>query len=191
MTRRDGQVRYALIQTTEKLPHGARLVAHGTSGHGSRPLRTNAIVHLSRAVEKIAHVGSAHALQRHHALLLRETGRRQQSGGSGALQRICSIRRKSAAAREYLAEHEPGHYSMLHTSISPNIITGGFQINVIPSEAEATLDIRALPDEDMPKFFELMRKVINDPAVRLCRNRATTPPGRAAVADRHRSLQGH
>ena len=33
----------------------------------------------------------------------------------------------SAAAREYLAEHEPRHYSMLHTSISPNIISGGFQ----------------------------------------------------------------
>ena len=51
--------------------------------------------------------------------------------------------KKSAAAREYLAEHEPNHYSMLHTSISPNIISGGFQVNVIPSEATATLDIRA------------------------------------------------
>jgi acetylornithine deacetylase/succinyl-diaminopimelate desuccinylase-like protein len=35
---------------------------------------------------------------------------------------------------------------MLHTSISPNIIQGGFQSNVVPSEATATLDIRALPD---------------------------------------------
>jgi hypothetical protein len=40
---------------------------------------------------------------------------------------------KSAAAREYLAEHEPGSYSMLHTSISPNMIKGGYQVNVIPS----------------------------------------------------------
>jgi acetylornithine deacetylase/succinyl-diaminopimelate desuccinylase-like protein len=42
---------------------------------------------------------------------------------------------------------------MLHTSISPNIITGGYQINVIPSTAEATLDIRALPDENLPAFY--------------------------------------
>ena len=50
---------------------------------------------------------------------------------------------KAPAIREYLAENDPGTYSMLHTSISPNIITAGYQINVIPSEAEATLDIRA------------------------------------------------
>jgi acetylornithine deacetylase/succinyl-diaminopimelate desuccinylase-like protein len=83
---------------------------------------------------------------------------------------------KSAAAREYLAENEPGHYSMLHTSISPNIITGGFQVNVIPSEATATLDIRALPDEDMPKFLELMKQVINDPAVEIVPNASNHRP---------------
>jgi acetylornithine deacetylase/succinyl-diaminopimelate desuccinylase-like protein len=54
-----------------------------------------------------------------------------------------------AAAQEYLAVNEPRLYSTLRTSISPNIIKGGYQANVIPSEAEVTLDIRALPDEDM------------------------------------------
>jgi acetylornithine deacetylase/succinyl-diaminopimelate desuccinylase-like protein len=89
---------------------------------------------------------------------------------------------KAPAVREYLAEHEPGHYSMLHTSISPNIISAGYQINVIPSEAQATLDVRALPDEDMPAFLELMRKVINDPEIEViseARNkRPTAPPSR-------------
>jgi hypothetical protein len=32
-----------------------------------------------------------------------------------------------AAAQEHLALHEPRHHSMLRTSISPNIITGGYQ----------------------------------------------------------------
>ena len=35
--RRNGEIRYALVQTAEKLPKGATLVAHGISGHGSRP----------------------------------------------------------------------------------------------------------------------------------------------------------
>ena len=85
---------------------------------------------------------------------------------------------KSAAARHWLAENEPGTYSMLHTSISPNIIQGGFQSNVAPSEATATLDIRALPDEDMPAFYELMRKVIDDPQVEIVPNAASSrqPP---------------
>jgi acetylornithine deacetylase/succinyl-diaminopimelate desuccinylase-like protein len=31
-------------------------------------------------------------------------------------------------------------------------------MNVIPSEAEATIDIRALPDEDVPAFYDEMRR---------------------------------
>jgi acetylornithine deacetylase/succinyl-diaminopimelate desuccinylase-like protein len=72
---------------------------------------------------------------------------------------------KAPAIREYFAENDPGVYSMLHTSISPNIIQAGYQVNVIPSQAEATLDIRALPGENIDQFYDMMRKVINDPAV--------------------------
>jgi acetylornithine deacetylase/succinyl-diaminopimelate desuccinylase-like protein len=65
---------------------------------------------------------------------------------------------------------------MLHTSISPNMISGGYQTNVIPSEARATLDVRALPDEDMPKFYELMRQVIDDPSVEIVPNDRNNRP---------------
>jgi acetylornithine deacetylase/succinyl-diaminopimelate desuccinylase-like protein len=67
--------------------------------------------------------------------------------------------------QEYLAINKPRLYSTLRTSISPNIIKGGYLRNVIPSEAEATLDIRALPDEDFPALLAQLRKVINDPAI--------------------------
>jgi acetylornithine deacetylase/succinyl-diaminopimelate desuccinylase-like protein len=164
VVRRGGEVKYALIQTTEKIPRGAQLVAHGPSGHGSRPLRTNAILHLSRAVEKIAmwdppmrfNDTTRYYFEKLATLSAPEEAARYKALFDPA---------RSAAAREYLAEHEPGHYSMLHTSISPNLIAGGYQVNVIPSEARATLDVRALPDEDMPAFYETMRKVIDDPAV--------------------------
>src|SRR5271154_2113480 len=39
INRKAGQVRYALIQTAEKLPGGVTLVSKGPAGHGSRPLR--------------------------------------------------------------------------------------------------------------------------------------------------------
>ena len=54
---------------------------------------------------------------------------------------------------------------MLRTSVSPNIFTGGYRSNVIPSEAKATLDVRALPDEVPAKFLEDVKRVVNDPAV--------------------------
>jgi acetylornithine deacetylase/succinyl-diaminopimelate desuccinylase-like protein len=176
--RRAGKLVYATVETTEKQPKGAVLVSKGPAGHGSRPLRSSAVVHLARAVatiaawepptrfndttrlyfEKLAAVSDPESAQRYKDLF---------------------IPAKSAAAREYLAENEPGLYSMLHTSISPNIIEAGYQINVIPSEARATLDIRALPDEDIDAFYATMRKVINDPAVELMPETRNQRPGAA------------
>jgi acetylornithine deacetylase/succinyl-diaminopimelate desuccinylase-like protein len=176
VVRREGQVRYALIQTAEKLPRTTELVAHGVSGHGSRPLRSNPILHLSRAVEKIAMWDPP--------MRFNDTTRFYFERLAGVSSPEIAARynalfdpAKSAAVREYMAEHEPGQYSMLHTSISPNMISGGYQTNVIPSEARATLDVRALPDEDMPKFYELMRQVIDDPAIEIVPNARNNRPG--------------
>ncbi len=55
-------------------------------------------------------------------------------------------------------------------------------MNVIPSEAEATIDVRALPDEDISAFYEEMRRVIADPAVTIepltAGARPVAPPSR-------------
>jgi acetylornithine deacetylase/succinyl-diaminopimelate desuccinylase-like protein len=70
-----------------------------------------------------------------------------------------------AAAFEYLREHEPRHASMLISSISPNIIQAGYRVNVIPSEAKATFDVRLLPGDDADKFLEAVRALVKDPGV--------------------------
>ncbi len=176
--RKDGKIQYAVVQTTEKQPRGARLVAHGPAGHGSRPMRTNAILHLSRAVEKVAmwdppmrfNDTTRYYFEKLATISTPEEAARYKGLFDPA---------KAPAIREYLAENDPGAYSMLHTSVSPNIFQAGFQVNVIPSEATATLDIRALPDEDMPAFLDLMRKVINDPTVEVVTESRNQRPGAA------------
>ena len=54
VNRKNGQARIAYVQTSEKRPMPARLVAHGPAGHGSRPMQQSAIVHLAQAIAKIA-----------------------------------------------------------------------------------------------------------------------------------------
>jgi acetylornithine deacetylase/succinyl-diaminopimelate desuccinylase-like protein len=54
---------------------------------------------------------------------------------------------------------------MLHTSVVPTVLIGGFKSNVIPPEAEAEIDIRALPDENMTEFLRQMSSLVNDPSV--------------------------
>src|SRR5258707_4886236 len=48
-----GVAKYTTVETLEKIPRGIELVAHGISGHGSIPLKSNAIVHLASAVSKV------------------------------------------------------------------------------------------------------------------------------------------
>ncbi len=191
VTRRNGKIAFATIETTEKVPRGARLVATGVAGHGSRPMRSNAIVHLSRAVEKIAMWDPPMRLNDTTRTYFEKLA---QISGPEDAQRFRDLLNpeKSAAVREYFAEKEPTFYSMLHTSISPNIIQGGFQSNVIPSEATATLDIRALPDEDIEAFYEQMRKVINDPAVQVVaggRGGRPVPPPSPITSDTYKKLE--
>src|SRR5207247_1132273 len=175
----NGRVVTVQIGTTEKVPKRARLVATGTSGHGSVPRVDNAVVHLGTAVGKVG----AWETPMH----LNETTRVY-------FERLASISPPDKAARyralfdpqrakevqRYLAENEPNLYSMLRTSVVPTILKAGIGANVIPSEAEATLDIRAMPDENIKAFYAEMAKVIGDPAVRIEPLPQTRPPSPAS-----------
>jgi len=161
-----GEVKYMTIETLEKIPRGMELVAHGIAGHGSIPLKSNAIVHLAGAVARIG--------QWQPEIRFNETtGTYFRGLASIAAPDVAKHYRDvlstdpalRAAAGQWLFENEPLHSSMLRTSVSPNIFTGGYRSNVIPSEAKVTLDVRALPDEDPMKFLEQVKAVVNDPAV--------------------------
>ena len=177
---RNGEVRYVAIATTEKVPARAHLIARGTAGHGSVPRTDNAVARLAAAVAKVA--------DWQPPMRLNETTRVY-------FERLATISPPEEAARynhvvgpvrrphveRYLAVNDPFHYSMLRTSVAPTILNGGFRINVIPSEAEAGLDIRALPDEDIDAFYADLLAVVNDPNVEILplpRTRPPAPPSR-------------
>jgi acetylornithine deacetylase/succinyl-diaminopimelate desuccinylase-like protein len=181
VTRSGGQVQYASVQTLEKIPRGIELTARGVAGHGSVPLKTNPIVHLAAAV---AAVGNWRTPIRTNDTTGAYFTRLAEISPPQAAQRYRDVLSldpaKRNAADEYFLENEPRHASMLRTSISPNIFTAGYRINVIPSDATATLDVRTLPDEDPARFLEEVRKVVNDPAIEVKWAARDVRPGGAA-----------
>ncbi len=166
VTRVASQVKFAAIQAQEKVSRGMELVATGPSGHGSAPLAGMAIVELSKAIAALsawrqpflfnttsreffrlmATVSSPDDALRYRAVLGADPAAR-------------------AAAHDSFQKSEPRYASMLHTSISPTIVNGGYRSNVIPSEAKATLDVRMVPEEDPAAFLDEVLKVINNPAI--------------------------
>jgi acetylornithine deacetylase/succinyl-diaminopimelate desuccinylase-like protein len=177
----NGRVTAVQIATAEKVPNWVRLVINGTSGHGSIPRVDNAVVHLATAVGKLGAWETPMRLNdttRAYFERLATISTPEQAARYNGL----TDPKRSAAIQRYLAEHEPEHYSMLRTSVTPTVLKGGFQTNVIPSQAEAFIDIRVLPDENIARFSEEMRRVIGDAAIKIepisTGARVPTPPSR-------------
>lgn len=175
VVRRNGKIVSMNVATTEKVPIRAKLITKGTAGHGSVPLANNAIARISRAV--------ANAAAWRTPMLLNDTTRdyfERLAAASGleASRRYNGISHplRSEAVQEYLRLNEPWHYSMLRTSISPTIIQAGYRVNVIPADAEATLDIRAAPGEDIEEFFAELQRQIGDDQVTIDRYPMTRRP---------------
>ncbi|HEY0946938.1 MAG TPA: M20/M25/M40 family metallo-hydrolase [Opitutaceae bacterium] len=174
--RTGGVIQYGSVQTTEKIPNRIKLIARGVAGHGSVPLRSNAVVHLAKAIAKISEWQTPMRLNettRAFFERLAEISPAEEAARYRAILRGD----ETGQAQEYFAAHVPRLHSTLRTSISPNMISGGYRVNVIPSEVEATLDVRALPDEDMARFVEDLRNVIDDPAVEIVIAPGHTRPG--------------
>jgi acetylornithine deacetylase/succinyl-diaminopimelate desuccinylase-like protein len=179
VTRKGGTVAFATVQTLEKIPRRIELVAGGVAGHGSVPLKSNPVVHLAGAVARVGEWRPPIRLNETTAAYFK---RLADISPPDVAQHYRDVLSKDPAvqkaADDWLFEHEPRHSSMLRTSASPNIITGGYRFNVIPSQATATVDVRLLPDEDQAAFLEMVSKVVNDPAVEVKYPQAQIrPPG--------------
>jgi len=166
VTRENGKARYATVDTGEKVPNGIDLVARGISGHGSMPLQTNAIVHLAKAVVAVTEWQPPVVLNDTTRTYFTRLAEISEPEVARHYRAVLSAEPKTvAAADEWLRANEPRHASMLRTSLSPNIVQGGYRNNVIPSEAKVTLDVRMRPGENYAEFLAQVNKVINDPAV--------------------------
>jgi acetylornithine deacetylase/succinyl-diaminopimelate desuccinylase-like protein len=157
---RAGRVRYVGVATTEKVPSRIRVIAHGTSGHGSMPRLDNPIVHLSAAIAKIGAYQPPMRLIETTKAFFERTAAISPPDEASLLTHL-----NDPAVQDTLRRTNIMYNSMLRTSISPNIIKGGFRINVIPGDAEASLDVRALPGEDMDKVVRDLRALVDDPAI--------------------------
>ena len=122
-TLEEGRVTVVNIQTTEKVPRGARLVASGTSGHGSVPRVDNPLVHLSAASAKVGAWETPIRLNDTTRLYFERLAGISPPDKAERYRALLDPQR-AASVQRYFAENEPQRYSMLRTSIVPTILKG-------------------------------------------------------------------
>lgn len=161
----DSGITMVQIQTAEKKPRRATLVARGTAGHGSMPRVDNPVTALARAVAKMGDWHTPARLNGTTRVYFERMAAMAENPEDAFRYANVENPDETEVIQQWFKENYPYHYSVMRTSVVPTIVDGGFRRNVIPSEARAVLDIRMLPDEDVDAFYDQMREIIDDPNV--------------------------
>lgn len=162
----EGGRTYLAVQAAEKISHVVAVTAHGSAGHAAVPLPDNAIFTLGAALEQLSRYAEPVMLtditrqffsrlaevwpnldERNAMLDLVTGGPSQSQEGARILSRL------------------PVFNAVLRNGISPTMLQGGQQFNVIPESASAILNVRTLPGQSIDKVVRRMRAVVTQPGV--------------------------
>jgi acetylornithine deacetylase/succinyl-diaminopimelate desuccinylase-like protein len=164
----------AAIAVSEKRGLWIQLVAEGEGGHGSRPIRASANRRLLRALARIDRYNTPRRVPGPVAEMLRRL--------SSVLDLPWSFVAELARHRIFLdlagpwIDDLPMANGFIRDTISITRLESGFKHNVIPRRAEASLDVRLLPETDAAVFLAALERVIADPNVRIVL--PSEPPGK-------------
>jgi acetylornithine deacetylase/succinyl-diaminopimelate desuccinylase-like protein len=153
------------IQTTEKIPTRVVLIARGVAGHGSLPRDDNPVVHLARALTRVADFEQPVRLNSTTRRYFQAIGQLPDYRWLEPLVAKLAKPGTTMAAANEIRAHDQELDAMLRATASPTMLSAGAKINVIPNTAEAQVDVRRLPEETHDEILDRLRRVIHDPAV--------------------------
>ncbi|MCL5286972.1 MAG: M20/M25/M40 family metallo-hydrolase [Acidobacteria bacterium] len=164
---KDGKVVYVGVQASEKVPINVEVIATGPAGHASIPRTDNAVVHLAVAVAKLGTYDAPVQLNSVTRRYFEQMATLETPETAKWIRALLEQPERLQHAAKKLSEMNPVWNAMLRNTVAPTILRGGVRSNVIPSEARATLNIRLLPGETAPTFLAELRKLVDDPQVRI------------------------
>jgi acetylornithine deacetylase/succinyl-diaminopimelate desuccinylase-like protein len=164
--RLDGDKRiYLGIQAGEKVYQDYTLEVTNPGGHSSRPVRDNAIYHLSAGLTKIglydfpAHLNEA--TRGHFERMSPILGGQLGADMKAALAQPTPAEPVAAIARD------PGYNSMMRTTCVATMVSAGHALNALPQRATANVNCRILPGEAPEAVMAELAKVMDDPAIHI------------------------
>jgi acetylornithine deacetylase/succinyl-diaminopimelate desuccinylase-like protein len=154
-----------LFATAEKGPCWLKLSCQGPSGHGSTPHSQNALVKMTQALNRLLSadlpVIITPIVEEYFKKLSSEWSFLQPFKKDGQHKTLARVLKKSGMLEV------PQINAMVRNTISLNILKAGNKINVIPDYAEAELDIRLLPGQDINVFVDFVREKLADSNIKI------------------------
>jgi acetylornithine deacetylase/succinyl-diaminopimelate desuccinylase-like protein len=155
----------AMISPGEKGPCWMRLKRKGLGGHGSTPHGLNPLERLSAAVNRLLDYNSpprvTPIVEEYFKRMSQAWDFLQPYVEDGREETLLSIIEKNGLLSV------PQVNAMLRNTISLNSLHAGNKVNVIPSYAEAEIDTRLLPGQDIDQWIAVVKKQLADDEIQL------------------------
>jgi acetylornithine deacetylase/succinyl-diaminopimelate desuccinylase-like protein len=165
------------IQTTEKIPTRIILTAKGVSADAAVPRADDPVTHVAAAVAKLAQADQPVRINPTTRRYFRELSRLPEYSWLDAIRRRLDDPATAQAAAGQIRAHDPELDDLLRTTVAPTYLRAGTTGDVIPSSAEARLDVRRMPSETKEELLARFKAIVNDPAVEI-----TLAPGQQMPA---------
>ncbi len=148
------------ISNAQKVIFQLKLKARGTSGHASMPTPDNPNVKLIHALESITKWETPYKILPMVKEYFLKMADKQPSYERNLFEDIEMGLSDPSFSLWFTSN--PIYNSMVRNTISPTILQGGSKVNVIPSEAHATLDCRLIPGSSKEDFLKEIKRRVGD-----------------------------
>ena len=157
---------YLAVQAAEKISHVVTITARGSAGHAAIPLPDNAIARLGRAVAQLSkHVEPLVLTDITRQFFARLADIWPNQVERRAMLDLVDVNDARSADGGRILSEIPVFNAVLRNGISPTVIAGGKQFNVIPDSAGVVLNVRTLPGQSVDDVAGRLRAVITEPGV--------------------------
>src|SRR5262245_26031072 len=173
----DGSVKYVSISTADKVSLSATVTARGTSTHSSMPRPDSAIFTLARAMDKLASYETKVQLTPLTRQFLETLAATSAPPLANHFRTLATSNDPTAiAAADREVSRDPLVHAVIRNTFAPVLLNAGFRSNVIPSSAQATVNLRLLPGTDPNVLVRELQQAIGDPSVEVRLSNPSTGP---------------
>jgi len=155
-----------VVATAQKKTLWLDLIVEGKSGHGSSPYKGHPNEVLIQALENITEWDTKLEINPIVDEAFNRLGK-NIGGLQGFILKNLDKKIILMLAGGMITGASKSLNAMVRNTVSITMLNSGYKINVIPEKAEASLDIRLLPETDPEAFIEKLASIIDDDRVKI------------------------
>jgi acetylornithine deacetylase/succinyl-diaminopimelate desuccinylase-like protein len=167
-----GKLLVESIQVGEKAVQNYRVETVNAGGHGSIPIRDNAIYELADALARVRDYEFPVKFTPTTRAFFAKAGAARNDELGHAM--VALSRDPADQAAESIVSRDRSYHSMLRTTCVATLLEGGHANNALPQRAAANVNCRIFPGETYDQTQAALVAAINDPGVKV----TPVPPAR-------------